>query len=146
LSINIYYDNTTFRVRNWRKVVRVLNEVIRKEKKVPGDLSYIVTTDDEVRRINIQFLEHDYNTDVITFNYNNDKIINGEIYISIDTVKENALNYNVSLKNEIQRVILHGLLHLVGFNDKSEEEKLDMKRQEDFWLDFLEKGKDGLSV
>jgi len=123
-----------------------LNEVIRKEKKVPGDLSYIVTTDDEVRRINIQFLEHDYNTDVITFNYNNDKIINGEIYISIDTVKENALNYNVSLKNEIQRVILHGLLHLVGFNDKSEEEKLDMKRQEDFWLDFLEKGKDGLSV
>jgi probable rRNA maturation factor len=138
LSIKIFYDNTKFRVKGWTKVVRVLNEVIRKERKVPGDLSYIITTDDEVRRINIQFLEHDYNTDVITFNYNNDNIINGEIYISIDTVKENALNYNVSLKNEIQRVIIHGLLHLVGYNDKNEEEKLDMKRQEDFWLHFLE--------
>ena len=117
-----------------------------KNRKVQGDLSYIITSDDELRRLNIQFLEHDYNTDVITFDYNDDNVINGEIYISIDTVKENALNYNVSLNSEIQRVIIHGLLHLVGYDDKKEEEKLIMKEQEDYWLDIMEGKKDGLSV
>jgi probable rRNA maturation factor len=138
LSIRIYYDNTNFRVQGWRKIVKVLNEVIGKEHKISGDLSYIITNDDELRRINIQFLEHDYNTDVITFNYNDGKIINGEIYISIDTVRINALNYNVSLKSEIRRVVLHGLLHLVGYDDKKEEERIVMKGQEDFWLNSLE--------
>jgi len=137
LSIRIYYDKINFRVEGWRKIVRVLCEVIGKEKKIPGDLSYIITSSDEVRRINIQFLEHDYDTDVITFNYNAGKHINGEIYISIDTVKENAINYNVSLKSEIRRVMLHGLLHLIGFDDKKEEDKLLMKEQEDFWLGSL---------
>jgi len=137
LSIKIFYDNTSYKVQSWRKIVAILNEVIRKENKDPGDLNFIITTDHELRKINVQFLEHDYNTDVITFNYNDGKIVNGEIYISIDTVKANSLNYNVSLSNEIRRVILHGLLHLVGYNDKSNEEKIVMREKEDYWLSLL---------
>lgn len=138
MSIKIFYDGTSFRVKGWRKIIRVLNEVIAKEEKISGDLSYIITNDEELRRINVQFLEHDYNTDVISFNYNEGKNINGEIYISIETVKRNALNYNVSLNNEIRRVIIHGLLHLVGYDDKKDGEKEVMRREEDFWLSTLD--------
>jgi probable rRNA maturation factor len=138
LSIRIFYDQTNFRIKGHRKLVNLLNEVIRKEGKTPGDLSFIITNDENVRKINSEFLEHDYNTDVITFDYNSENIINGEVYISIDTVKENALNYKVSLKEEMHRVVLHGALHLIGYNDKTIEEKKIMRKMEDFWLKFVE--------
>lgn len=144
MSIKVFYDNTGYRIRNWRKVVKVLLKVIRKEGKISGDLSFIITSDEEVKKINVQFLEHDYFTDVITFNYNNKSLVNGEVYISLDSVKENALNYNVSLNEEIKRVIIHGVLHLVGYNDKSAEEKAAMKWKEDYWLDVLKNEYNGL--
>jgi len=144
LSIKIFYDNTSYRIRNWRKVVKILNEVIEKEEKISGDLSYIITNDEYLRKLNVQFLEHDYFTDVITFDYNNNNLINGEVYISLESVKENALNYNVSLNNEIKRVIIHGVLHLVGYDDKSEMQKAEMRRQEDLWLDLLKRKYNGL--
>lgn len=144
MSIHIFYDKTTYRIRFWRKVVRVIIEVITKEGKISGDLNFIITNDEELRKINIQFLEHDYFTDVITFNYNDNDIINGEVYISLDTVKSNALNYNISLNEEIKRVIFHGVLHLVGYDDKKIEEREEMRRHEDFWLSYLKKEYNGL--
>lgn len=144
MSIKIFYDNTGYRVKSWRKVVKILHEVIGKEGKISGDLSFIVTNDDDLRKINVQFLEHDYFTDVITFNYNEINQVNGEIYISIDSVKVNALNYNVSLNEEVKRVIIHGVLHLVGYDDKSEEQKIEMRIQEDLWLDLLKRKYNGL--
>jgi probable rRNA maturation factor len=129
---------TDFKLIGWRNVVKVIKKVIEKESKIPGDLNFIVTNDETLREFNIRFLGHNHNTDVITFNYNEGNVINGEIYISIDTVRGNSLNYNISLKCEVIRVFIHGVLHLLGYDDKSEEQKEKMRNMEDFWISEFE--------
>jgi probable rRNA maturation factor len=144
LSIRIFYDITDFRLEGWQEFKKLINKVIRKEDRVAGDLSFIITNDETVRNINLQFLNHDHFTDVIAFSYNFENKVIGEIYISIDTVKLNSNNYNVSLKNELLRVMIHGVLHLVGYDDKSEEEKSRMRAMEDLWLEESEMRRDEL--
>lgn len=134
MSIRIFYDSTKYRFPGWRKAVKLLEKVIRNENKVTGDLIYIITTDATIREINREFLDHDYNTDVIAFDYGEGKIINGEIYISKDTVKRNSHNYNVSLQEEMLRVMIHGLLHLTGYSDITEAEGEVMRLMEEKWL------------
>ncbi len=118
--------------------MKIIREIIGKEEMISGDINFIITNNKNLKEINVEFLEHDYYTDVITFNYNNKKVINGEVYISLERVRENALNYNVSLENELFRVLIHGVLHLVGFDDSNEENKNKMRKMEDLWLKTVE--------
>jgi probable rRNA maturation factor len=134
LSIRIYYDEDGIRLKGWRNLVKVIKNIIAEGNRLPGDISFIITGDSEIKNINNEFLGHDFNTDVITFDYNKGDIVAGEIYISKDTVKDNAADYNVSLQEELKRVIIHGVLHLMGMDDSSEEERNAMHEVEDRWL------------
>lgn len=146
MSIRIFYDELVFRLKRSGKAKKIVREIITKENRIAGDLSFIITNDERLKEINIEFLEHDYYTDVITFNYNEKDIINGEIYISLDRIKENALNYNVSLEAELLRVLIHGVLHLVGYDDNNEGKRSEMRRMEDYWLNSLKEKDYGFSI
>ena len=137
--IRLFYDNTGYRLRGSRKALDLIAKVIRNEKKISGDLNFIITDKYRVREINIEFLKHDYFTDVIAFGYSDGNIIEGEIYLSIETIKNNSINYKVSLKNEIIRVMIHGTLHLCGYDDKTEEEKMIMREKENYWIGISER-------
>jgi probable rRNA maturation factor len=146
LSIKIFYDETDYRLKGWRKTARLIKDLIGTEKKKEGELSFIITNDKFLKSINVQFLSHDFNTDVITFNYNSGDIVNGEIYISLDTVRENSFNYNVSLQSEITRVIIHGVLHLLNYDDKSEEGRGEMTAMENLWLKRFKEDYNGIQI
>lgn len=108
-----------------------LGAVALSENKSLGDLSYVFCTDDFLLEINQKYLNHDTLTDIITFDYCDNDFIHGEIYISVDRVKDNAKDFVVSFDDELLRVMSHGLLHLIGFGDKTDIEKSIMRLKED---------------
>ncbi|WP_317126851.1 rRNA maturation RNase YbeY [Nonlabens xiamenensis] len=110
---------------------RWLNVVASSEAKTIGELSYVFCDDEYLLRINQDHLEHDTYTDIITFDYTDDALIKGEVYISTDRVAENAVLFSVDTLAELHRVIVHGLLHLCGYTDASPQEKQLMRMKED---------------
>jgi rRNA maturation RNase YbeY len=105
-----------------------------KEKATLTSLNYVFCSDEYLRGLNIQYLNHTTFTDIITFNYGSPKAIEGEIYISVDRIKENAEKFGVDFNSELRRVIIHGVLHLIGYKDKSKTEKSLMRKKEDTYL------------
>ena len=138
-KINFFTCDTSFSVKNKRKIGNWLLEVLRKEKKPEVDsINIIICSDKYLLDINRQFLNHDFLTDIITFTYSpEDKSLEGELYISIDRVKENSKNLNLPVEAEINRVIVHGILHLCGYNDKRKEEKEFMRGLENRYLQLI---------
>ncbi len=108
-----------------------IENVINSENKSLGEISYIFCDDEYLLEINKQYLNHDYYTDIISFDYTENEVVSGDIFISIDRVKENALDYGVSFDNELKRVIIHGILHFCGYKDKSQDEERMMRLKEE---------------
>ena len=111
-----------------------LNQVISNEDKLLGDITYIFCNDDYLLKKNIQFLNHNTLTDVITFDYCKGNSVSGDIFISIERVKENSENFKVDFLSELNRVLVHGLLHLLGYKDKTESEANLMRKKENYYL------------
>ena len=137
--ISFFSENITYKLKDKRKIQKWIKFVIEGEKKKAGDINYIFCDDAFLVEMNIKYLNHDTLTDIITFNYNeeSENSINGDIYISIDRVKENSVEYNVPFNTELDRVIIHGVLHLLGFKDKTKADKKTMREKEDNSLSLL---------
>lgn len=114
-----------------------LSQVVVSEGKELGDVNLIFCSDDYLLKVNQQYLDHDYYTDIITFDYCEQSAVNGDLFISIDRVRDNAKIENVTFERELFRVVVHGVLHLLGYNDKSSEDKLEMTKMEDKWLSHV---------
>lgn len=111
-----------------------INNVIKEEEMIIGELVYVLCNDEYLLKKNIQFLNHNTLTDVITFDYSDDKIISGDILISTERVVENAKIFNVNYLTELHRVMVHGLLHLLGYKDKNEKDADIMREKENYYL------------
>jgi rRNA maturation RNase YbeY len=140
----IYYRNVKFRLGKTKDIKNWIVQVIRSEGKRTGDLSFFFLPDKDLREINRQFLEHDYNTDVIAFDYGSAGTVSGEIYMSIETIRRNSTVYGTRIKEEILRVMVHGTLHLIGYDDSDEAARKEMSAKEDYYLSKMESYKDGL--
>jgi len=134
--INFFCENIERPSIDFKIVKQWIKNVINYHGFKPKDISIVFCLDEYLLDINRQYLDHDYYTDIITFNYNNKLQISGDLFISIETVKKNAADYNVSEKEELLRVIIHGILHLIGFNDHTEIEISQMREQESVALEL----------
>ncbi|CAM4080431.1 rRNA maturation RNase YbeY [Gillisia hiemivivida] len=129
-KINFYSENE-FKLEDEARYASWIENVITSEGRTLEEISYIFCDDEYLLKINIEYLDHDTYTDIITFDYSAGKILQGEIYISTDRVRENSETFNVKFEDELRRVLSHGVLHLSGYKDKTEEEATLMRSKEE---------------
>ena len=135
MAILFFTEGIHFAIPHPRKTASWIKNSIKKEKRKLSGLIFIFCSDEYLLGLNIQYLHHKTLTDIITFDFSEgQKAINGEIYISIDRVKENALKYKKSVDEELHRVIIHGVLHLIGYSDKAKRHKSEMQEKEEAYL------------
>ena len=135
--INIYTADVSISLKNRTDIKEWITSIIRKEGHKLEQLNYIFCSDTYLLEINEQYLKHDDYTDIITFDLSDKKgVVNGEIYISYERIKENAAKYLQTIKNESHRIMVHGALHLLGYKDKTAKEKTEMTQKEDFYLNL----------
>lgn len=130
IPVNFFNEDISFVLTDEFAITQWIKRVVVLEDKTLQNINIIFCSDTYLHQLNIQYLNHNTLTDVITFPYNTPPIIEGDIFISIDRVKENALSFSSSATQELYRVIIHGVLHLCGYGDKTEEEKIKMTQKE----------------
>lgn len=130
------FVDTSFSFNNRRRNNEWLKVVAKKEFRRLGDISIIFCSDNYILDINQKYLQHNYFTDIITFDYCEKDVLSGDLFISVDSVRENADFFGVAFENELNRVIVHGILHLIGFDDNTEEEKQIMRNKENYYLEI----------
>lgn len=134
--IRFFNEDVRFDLKGKTKIKSWINNIVLAEGKSMGDINIILCSDEYLLKVNKKYLQHDYYTDIITFNYNTDTI-NGDLFISIDRVEENAKSNKVPRETELHRVMIHGVLHLLGYNDKTEKEEKEIRQKENQSLELL---------
>ena len=129
-----FHSECDFELKNPHPIIDCIQAVAKQEGKHIGEINFIFCDDEFLHKINLEFLEHDSYTDIITFDYSVGDELISEIYISVERVKENAPDYSESFEEELHRVVIHGVLHLCGYNDKSDEEEAIMREKENYYL------------
>ena len=132
--VNYFFEDTDFRFKGRRQNNAWLKAVAGLEKKKLGQINIIFCSDDYILQVNKKYLQHDYFTDIITFDYCEGETLSGDLFISVDSVRENSVYYKTDFTEELDRVIVHGLLHLIGYDDHSEEEQKTMRSKENQYL------------
>jgi probable rRNA maturation factor len=133
-KVCFFFQEAKITLNDREALKRFILSIFKKEGKKHGSINYIFCADKILLKINQQFLKHDFYTDIITFDLSEGETIQAEIYISVDRVKQNARQLGLPLREELHRVIFHGILHLCGYGDKKEEERAKMRAREEFYL------------
>lgn len=141
MSVRFWVDDIDFELHNPALYKSWIAEVIAKHGKKMGSINYRFASDASVHDVNVQYLNHDTYTDIITFDYVTGDLISGDILISIDRVGENASSFSVPFEHELSRVLIHGVLHLLGFKDKSDDDARLMRTKEEESIALLEQMK-----
>ena len=136
-TIQFVNKKTRFKLKEKERIASWVERVVLMYHKFPGDIQYVFCDDTFLAEMNQQYLQHDTLTDIITFNYNSGHYISGDIFISIDRIKENAATYKTTIEDELHRVMIHGILHLCGLNDKTAKDKKLMQEKENEALEIL---------
>lgn len=136
MAISFQFEDAYFEFSDSKKVENWIIKTIEAEKCFTGNVTYIFCSDNYLLDVNRKYLNHDYFTDVITFDYVKNSKISGDIFISIDRITENAKIFNVSRENELLRVMIHGVLHLIGYDDQTDEQEEEIHKKEDFYLNI----------
>lgn len=135
--VNFFFEDTDeFEIKKL-DVEKNIEKLVTNENRILGDVNYILCSDAYLLDINRQYLNHNYYTDVISFDYCEENVISGDIFISVDTVADNAKEYGTTFENELERVMIHGVLHFVGYNDKSDDEVKVMRAKENQYLSLF---------
>ena len=136
--------DTDFKLTRQKVLKDWIKKILNIHSLKVGDINYLLTNDEEVLKVNKEFLGHDYYTDIITFDTSDydpeqesDDVVSADIVISVDTVRANAVEYGASFEEELHRVIIHGILHLIGYDDHSDEDRAEMRNQENIALELL---------
>lgn len=131
MEIGFFSEDTDFLPADQEKLSQWIIKVIESEGNTPGAVSFIFCSDEYLLKMNIEHLQHDYYTDIITFDYCEGPVVSGDLFISVDRVRENASELRISFEDELHRVMVHGVLHLLGHGDKTEAEERAMRARED---------------